>query len=102
MLAQQGVPVREGQWYRVSFQAKAQGLRGTTITFTVQNTRTWSSLFDYQRFAPDERWKRFTFFVRGKATELNRTRFQLWHSGPGTVWYADLTMAPWAHMMAGH
>jgi hypothetical protein len=94
MLAQHGVPVREGQWYRISFRAKAQGMQGATINFTVQNTKTWSSFFQYQAFTPDERWRRFTFLVQSKGTEDSRTRFQLWHSGVGTVWYSDMSMVP--------
>jgi len=94
MLAQHGVPVREGQWYRISFRARAEGMHGASINFTVTNTKTWSSFFKYQAFAPDEQWRQFTFLVQSKGTEAARTRFQLWHRGVGTVWYSDMSMEP--------
>ena len=55
MLAQQDVPVKDAQWYRISLKAKAEGMAGKTVTLALQNTQTWSSLFDYQSFTPTRR-----------------------------------------------
>jgi len=94
MLAQHGVPVQKGQWYRVSFAAKSESLRGARVTMTLMNTENWRSLFPYQRFAPREDWKQFTFLVQANDSADSRTRFQLWHGAIGTVWFSDVRMEP--------
>ncbi len=94
MLAQHDVAVRKGQWYRVSFRSKAEGLGGARVNLALQNTVTWRSLIAYQRFAPRETWKEFTFLVRASATAKSKTRFQIWHDGAGTLWLSDIRMAP--------
>ena len=95
MLSQNGVPVKEGQWYRISFKAKAEGMQpGTTVTVAISKTKPWGSLFAYQSFVPEETWRRFTFLGQGQDTEDTHTRFQIWHSGVGTLRYADVQMQP--------
>ena len=94
MLAQHDVPVEAGQWYRISLRARGTGLERDGVTRALQNTATWQSLFDYQRFVPREPWKEFTFLVQAKATAPSRTRFQIWHGTAGTLWIADVRMAP--------
>ncbi|MEA3402944.1 MAG: hypothetical protein U9R79_17015, partial [Armatimonadota bacterium] len=94
MLAQHDVPLQEGQWYRVALKARAEGLRGARINFTVQNTETWRSFFDYQHLAPDEQWREYSFLVQSKATADTGTRLQLWYTSVGTVWFSDVLMMP--------
>jgi hypothetical protein len=94
MVAQHDVPVQAGQWYRISLQAKATGLGRAGVTLALQNTATWQSLFDYQRFVPPETWKEFTFLVQAKATASSQTRFQIWHGNAGALWLSDVRMTP--------
>ena len=54
LLAQHDVPVKDAQWYRISLQARAEGLSGKTVTLALQDTKTWTSLLDYQSFTPVE------------------------------------------------
>ena len=99
MLAQYDVPVKEGQWYKISFRAKSEGLRGNNVNMTITDTSKWQSFFEYQRFAPGEQWKQFTFKVESKGTASSQTRFQFWYSSMGTVWFSDVRMEtcapPW-------
>lgn len=99
MLAQHDVPVEEGQWYRISFKAKSEGLRGARVNMTIMNTVNWQPFFEYQRSSPDERWKQFTFKVESNGTASSQTRLQFWHNSIGTVWFSDVRMvsceAPW-------
>ncbi len=94
MLAQQDVPVKEGQWYRISLRARAEGLAGRSVTLALQSTQNWSPLFEYQSFAPGQEWRTFQFLVQASATAENKTRFQIWHGSLGTVWLADIAMVP--------
>ena len=94
MLSQTGVPVEKGQWYRISLRAKSEGMKGARVTLAVQNTSTWRSLIEYQRFAPDESWKQFTFTVQATGSEKSGTRFQIWYGRAGTLWLSDVVMTP--------
>jgi hypothetical protein len=94
MLAQSDVPVVAGGWYRISLRAKSPDLNDTRISLALQDTRTWRSLFDYQRFTPREDWREFTFLVQANATATSGTRFQIWHDAPGTLWLAAVRMTP--------
>ncbi len=94
MLAQQDVPVKDAQWYRISLRAKAEGMAGKTVQLALQNTKTWNSLFDYQSFTPAEEWHTFRFLVQANGTAERNTRFQIWHGNTGTLWLADVSMAP--------
>ena len=80
--------------YLISLKARSEGLDGARVTLALQDTSNWRSLFEYQRFAPRETWKEFTFLVRANATVTSRTRFQIWHGNVGTLWLSDIRMAP--------
>jgi hypothetical protein len=101
MLAQYGVPMKAGQWYRISLLARAEGLEVTGIPLAVTDTSKWRSLFDYQRFAPASEWKRFQFQVQSKETVEEKTRLQIWYEGAGTLWIADVRIEPTADPAQG-
>lgn len=94
MLAQHDVPVKEGQWYRISLKAKAERLAGKTVDLALQSTTTWTPLFDYQHFTPRADWRTFHFLVQATATAPSKTRFQIWHDNLGTLWLAQIAMTP--------
>jgi beta-galactosidase len=94
MLAQQDMPVKEGQWYRISLKARAEGMAGKAVTLALQSTQTWRSLLDYQSFTPTENWRTFRFLVKSRGTAEKNTRFQIWHEGNGTLWLADIAVDP--------
>jgi len=94
MLAQHEVPMIEGQWYRISFRAKAEGLRGQRVAFTMTNTEVWRSFFEYQYFAPSEVWRQFRYVLQSNASANAKTRLQIWHGNLGSVWFADFRMEP--------
>jgi len=94
MLAQQNVPVTDGQWYRISLKARAEGMGGKSVTIAVQNTQTWTSLLEYQSFAPAEEWRTFRFLVQANGTAEKNTRLQIWHGHGGALWLADLSIVP--------
>lgn len=101
MLAQYDVPVKKGQWYRISFKGRAEGLQGARISLTVMNTVDWRSFFEYQRFAPEEQWKPFTFLVESNGSADSQTRFQIWFDRRGTLWLSGIRMEPWASPRQG-
>ena len=46
MIAQHEMPIRGGQWYRLSLRTRAEGLTSKDVSWTVQNTANWQSLLD--------------------------------------------------------
>jgi len=101
MLAQHDVGVKKGQWYRISFKARAERLDRESVTLTITNTATWRSFFEYQRFTPKPEWKRFRFEVQSNDTADARTRLQIWYEGTGTLWLADVRVEPIASPTKG-
>ncbi len=101
MLAQHDVPVKKGQWYRISFEARAQRLVAQSVTMTITNMATWRSFFRYQRFVPGPQWQRFSFEVQSNETVDHRTRFQIWYDGAGDLWLADVRVEPITDPMQG-
>ncbi len=93
MLAQHNLPMRQGQWYRMSFLAKAEGLAARQVLVAVQETVRWQPILDYQRFAPSGQWKEFLFVLPAKAS-AERNRLQIWFEGAGTVWLAGFRLVP--------
>ncbi len=101
MLAQHDVSVKKGQWYRISFEARAERLVSESVTMTITNTATWRSFFEYQRFVPGPKWKRFSFEVQSNDTANERTRLQIWYDGAGKLWLADVRVEPIASPTEG-
>ena len=94
MLAQHDVPIVEGQWCHVSIRARAEGLRGAPITFTITNTDVWKAFFEYQRFIPTEEWQDFEFTLQANGGADSKTRLQVWHDLVGTWWIAGVQVVP--------
>ena len=94
MLAQHGVPVEKGHWYRISFKARARRLEANSVTVAIQNMDNWRSLVEYQRFVPGEEWQLFCFDVQAKESAEKRTRFQIWYEGAGELWLSGLRVEP--------
>ena len=94
MIAQHDLPIRGGQWYRLSLRTRVEGLTAKDISWTVQNTANWQSLFDYQSFAPKAEWRTNSFLLQAKDTVAKGTKFQIWFNGTGKLWLADVRLEP--------
>ncbi|MEA3367402.1 MAG: hypothetical protein U9R68_04740 [Planctomycetota bacterium] len=94
MLAQHDLPVKKGQWYRISFKARARRLEADSVTVTITNMANWRSFFEYQRFVPGREWQPFRFDVQSNDTAEERTRLQIWYGGAGELWLSDVRVEP--------
>jgi hypothetical protein len=94
MLAQHGIAVKAGQWYRISLRSRAEGLAGKSVNLTIQDTQKWTSFIEYLDFTPGKEWRTFSFLVQSNGTADRNTKFQIWHGNPGTLWLADIVMMP--------
>ncbi len=95
MIAQHHLPIQGGQWYRFSLRTRAEGLKTQEgVNWTVQNTANWQPLFDYQNFTPKAEWQTNSFVLQAKDTASNETKLQIWFTGTGKLWLADVRLEP--------
>jgi hypothetical protein len=94
MLAQADIPVQEKQWYRISLKARADRWVADQVAVTLMSTSNWRSLFPYQRFVPESSWTTFEFTVQASDTVTDKTRFQIWFEGEGTLELTDVNFVP--------
>jgi hypothetical protein len=95
MLCQVGkVTVRQGQWYRLTFWAKGQGIRGGAVEVALSDTSRWQNAGLAEAFSPGSQWQQFDFLFRAAADlPAAATRLQFWFKSTGTLWLADVVLA---------
>ena len=65
MICQVGtISVQRGRWYRLSFWAKAEGIRTGIVRVALVNTRLWNDVGLQDLFAPTSQWQRYEFFFQ--------------------------------------
>jgi hypothetical protein len=47
MIAQHELPIRGGQWYRLSLRTRADGLTTKDVSWTMKNTANWQALEEF-------------------------------------------------------
>jgi hypothetical protein len=101
MIAQQDLPIQGSNWYRLSLRTRAEGLTSREISWTVQNTANWNALFDYKNITPKTEWETNSFILQAKDTAVKGTKFQIWFTGTGKLWLADVRLQPVPDPTAG-
>jgi len=95
MICQVGkVGVRRGQWYRLAFWAKGQGIKGGAVEVALNSTSPWENAGLADAFRTDARWERFEFLFRANLDVPAATsRLQFWFKGTGNFWVDDVELA---------
>ncbi len=95
MIAQSGkVGVRKGQWYRMAFWAKGEGIKQGAVDVALTNTRPWDNAGLSDAFTPSPRWQPFEFLFQAKDDVPAATsRLQFWFKSTGTLWLDDVVLA---------
>jgi hypothetical protein len=95
MICQIGkVSVRQGQWYRITFWAKAEGIKGGAVEVALSDTRRWANAGLGEVFSPGAQWAQFEFVFRARADlDASASRLQIWFKGTGTLWLDDVVLA---------
>src|ERR1017187_10070239 len=88
MICQTGkISVRQGQWYRISFWAKADGIKSGTVEVALTDTRRWENAGLEEVFSPGAQWAHFEFLFRaGEDLGASASRLQFWFKGTGALW----------------
>ena len=94
MICQTGrISVRQGQWYRISFWAKADGIKGGAVEVALTDMRHWENAGLEEVFSPGGQWAQFEFLFRAHADlAASATRLQYWFKGMGTLWLDDVVL----------
>jgi hypothetical protein len=94
MICQTGkVSVRQGQWYRMTFWAKAEGIKGGAVEVALTDTRRWENAGLEEVFSPGAQWARFEFLFRARGDlPASGSRLQFWFKGTGTLWLDDVEL----------
>jgi hypothetical protein len=94
MLCQVGhVAVRKGQWYRLTFWAKAAALKSGGVDVALNNTQPWESVGLDEAFTPQAQWARYEMLFRAKDDLPAATsRLQFWFKSTGTLWLDEVSL----------
>jgi hypothetical protein len=95
MICQVGqVSVQQGQWYRLTCWAKAEGIRGGAVEVALTDTRRWENAGLEEVFSPGAQWQQFDFLFRARSDlPAVGSRLQFWFKGTGTLWLDDVVLA---------
>jgi hypothetical protein len=95
MICQTGrISVRQGQWYRITFWAKAEGLAAIAVDVALTDTRRWEDAGLEEVFSPGAQWEQFEFLFRAREElPASASRLQFWFKGTGTLWLDEVVLA---------
>jgi hypothetical protein len=94
MICQTGkIAVRRGQWYRLAFWVRAEGVKNSFIDVALTNTRPWENAGLAEAFTASAKWQRFEFLFQAKDDLPAATsRLQFWFHSTGTLWLDDVSL----------
>jgi hypothetical protein len=94
MLAQVGaVKVERGKLYEFSFRARAEGMRGRTITVALNDMNGWNDCGLSGEFRLGKSWRPFRQVFRASRSVDKTSRLQFWYIEPGTFYLGDVRIA---------
>ena len=93
MICQTGrVAVRRGQWYRLTFWAKGEGISFMDVGLTC--TRPWNNAGLAESFTVRSKWQRYEFLFQSHLDlPAENSRLQFWFKSIGTLWLDDVALA---------
>lgn len=95
MLAQVGkVQVEAGQWYRLSFWAKAERIRGRSVQVGLMDTQGWEPVGLHRSFRPSRDFQRFQFLFQATRSLGATSRLHFAFLETGTLWLDDVELTP--------
>jgi len=86
--------LKEGQWYRLTFQVKGESIRGSAAQVAIQQTGPWENLGCEKSFRVGRDWQRVETVFRASKTLDTNLRLQIWFTGTGTIWIDEVRMVP--------
>ena len=99
MVCQYGhVVVKAGQWYRLTWRAKARDMQINAVRVALSNTRRWSNAGLSHSFPVGRAWQDYEHVFQSEQNlAAADSRLQFWFTSTGTLWLADVTLVPVAN-----
>jgi hypothetical protein len=96
MVCQNGhVSVKAGQWYRLTWRAKACDMRINAVQVALSNTRNWSNSGLSHSFPVGRAWREYEHVFKSQQNlPGSNSRLQFWFNSTGTLWLADVMLVP--------
>lgn len=88
------VQLENGKWYKLSFSAKQEGIKGRSIQVAISDTKSWSNCGLDESFRLSNDWKQFSCVFQARQTITENTRLQFWFNTTGTLWLDDVKIEP--------
>jgi hypothetical protein len=86
--------LKKGDWYRISFAAKQEGIRGRAVQVAISNMKPWRNCGLQESFRMSNEWKQFEFVFQATETITENIRLQFWYNSTGTFWLDDVRLEP--------
>ena len=94
MICQTGKISVQGQWYRITFWAKTDGIKGGAVEVALTDMRRWENAGLEEVCSPGAQWAQFEFLFRARDNlAASASRLQIWFKGTGTLWLDDVVLA---------
>ncbi|MFO7902130.1 MAG: beta-galactosidase [Planctomycetota bacterium] len=89
------VAVEAGQWYRLTWRAKARDMKINAAQVALSNTRQWSNAGLSWSFSVGRGWREYEHvFQATRDLPASDSRLQFWFTSTGTLWLADVVLVP--------
>ncbi|HPA20844.1 MAG TPA: carbohydrate binding domain-containing protein [Verrucomicrobiae bacterium] len=94
MICQVGkVGLVRGTWYRLTFRARGEGIKGGTVSVGISRTRPWGQVALGDTFFVGSEWDRFEFLFRAKEDlQPDVSRLQFYYYSTGALWLDDVEL----------
>ena len=94
MVCQNGhVAVKAGQWYRLTWRAKARDMQINAVRVALSNTRKWSNAGLSHSFPVGRAWRDYEHvFQSEQDLSASDSRLQFWFTSTGTLCLDDMTL----------
>jgi hypothetical protein len=86
--------LEKGQWYKISFAAKEQGIPGGGVQVAISDTQLWQNCGLDESFRARLAWREFEFVFQATATITDHVRLQFWYTSTGTFWLDNVRLEP--------
>ena len=86
--------LEKGQWYKISFAAKEQGIPGGGVQVAISDTQVWQNCGLDESFQARLTWREFEFVFQATTTISDHVRLQFWYTSTGTFWLDNVRLEP--------
>jgi len=86
------IQLERGKWYRISFAAKQEDIRGRAVQVAISNMEPWRNSGLQESFRVSSSWRQFEFVFQATETISEHIRLQFWYTSTGTFWLDDVRL----------